>query len=454
MSKDWLNDLRGKMEDHTEDVPEGLWDDIRSELFDEDNHVLGVVPSDIQAQVKDNSHPKFKTLVLRTVSIAAVLAFIFFGIDHLFKNSNEKKIVQKNMQSGDSKTEPAIAQSSSSSSSSEEINNERNSYKEDNIFKNDHIGRIFKDKMIGSMSSKIIKDLLKGDVVNVFNSHEQQKSSDFNNQNQILSQENSAKSNNDDLKENEELLAINELDKKPDLPKIKTNKSWMVSVLTGNASSGSAGQFPGYATFNGSNMSISDVFHSSSTELQPLAQVLLANQDQQVEAKIKHKMPVTFGVSVYYNIGKRWGIGTGITYTKLSSELHSGSDANYIQSDQTIHYVGVPVQVNYNVIKKAAFTGYLTGGTLIEKSVSGSLKTKYVVENALKDETEEKLSSKPTQISVNAAAGVQLNITNRLGIYAEPGVGYHFKDNSTLNTIYKEKPLNFNLKFGLRLSLD
>ena len=105
-------------------------------------------------------------------------------------------------------------------------------------------------------------------------------------------------------------------------------------------------------------------------------------------------------------------------------------------------------------IKKAAFTGYLTAGTLIEKSVSGSLKTKYVVENTLKDETEEELSSKPTQISVNAAAGVQLNITNRLGIYAEPGLGYHFKDNSTLNTIYKEKPLNFNLKFGLRLSLD
>lgn len=446
MSKDWLNDLRGKMEDHTEDVPEGLWDDIRSELFDEDEHILGAVPADVKGQIKNNT-PTLTTIVYRTVSVAAVLAFVFFGINHLFENSNEKKIVEKNVRSG-SKTESVIAQSSS-----EEINN-INSYNQDDIFKNDHIGRIFKDKLIGNVSLETIKDLLKGDVAHVFNSDEQQKSLDFNNQNQILSQENTVKSNDDEFRENEELLAINELDKKPDLPKIKTNKSWMVSVLTGNASSGSSGQVPGYATFNGSNMSISDVFHSSSTELDPLTQVLLANQDQQVDAKIKHKMPVTFGASVYYSIGKRWGIGTGITYTKLSSDLHSGSDANYIQSDQTIHYVGVPVQVNYNVIKKAAFTGYLTAGTLIEKSVSGSLKTKYVVENTLKDETEEKLSSKPTQISVNAAAGVQLNITNRLGIYAEPGLGYHFKDNSTLNTIYKEKPLNFNLKFGLRLTLD
>lgn len=448
MSKDWLNDLRGKMEDHTEDVPEGLWDDIRSELFDEDEHILGAVPTDVKGQIKSNTYPKLTTLVYRSVSVAAVLAFVFFGINHLFENSNEKKIIEKNVRSGDSKTESVVAQSSS-----EEINNSI-TYNQDHIFKNNHISKIFTNKLIGNNSSETIRDLLKGGVSSIFSPQESHEISNLNSQNPIVQQENGIKSTGDEFRENEELLAINELDKKPNVPKIITNKSWMVNVLTGNASSGSVGQVPGYATFNGSNMSISDVFHSSSTELDPLTQVLLANQDQQVDAKIKHKMPVTFGASVYYNIGKRWGIGTGITYTKLSSDLHSGSDANYIQSDQTIHYVGVPVQVNYNVIKKAAFTGYLTAGTLIEKSVSGSLKTKYVVENTLKDETEEKLSSKPTQISVNAAAGIQLNITNRLGIYAEPGLGYHFKDNSTLNTIYKEKPLNFNLKFGLRLSLD
>lgn len=28
MSNEWLNDLRRKMEDHTEDVPDGLWKNI------------------------------------------------------------------------------------------------------------------------------------------------------------------------------------------------------------------------------------------------------------------------------------------------------------------------------------------------------------------------------------------------------------------------------------------
>ena len=57
-------------------------------------------------------------------------------------------------------------------------------------------------------------------------------------------------------------------------------------------------------------------------------------------------------------------------------------------------------------------------------------------------------------MSVNAAAGVQFNVLDNIGIYAEPGVSYHFDDGSSLQTIYKEKPLNFNLNFGVRYTID
>ena len=56
------------------------------------------------------------------------------------------------------------------------------------------------------------------------------------------------------------------------------------------------------------------------------------------------------------------------------------------------------------------------------------------------------------QCSLNAAAGLQFNILPNLGVYAEPGVGYYFNNGSKVETIYKEKPFNFNLKAGLRLS--
>lgn len=52
MSNDWLNDLRRKMEDHTEDVPDGLWKNISEELFveDETKKISGPVPNDLKAQ--------------------------------------------------------------------------------------------------------------------------------------------------------------------------------------------------------------------------------------------------------------------------------------------------------------------------------------------------------------------------------------------------------------------
>ncbi|AZB34788.1 PorT family protein [Chryseobacterium bernardetii] len=229
----------------------------------------------------------------------------------------------------------------------------------------------------------------------------------------------------------------------------------MLSMLTGNASSNSAEQqFHGYASVSGKPLSFEQVWTASEYVEDPLTQILLANQNKPVEARIRHKVPVTFGLSVYYNLGKRWGIGTGLNYTKLASELHSGSSDNYIKGEQKVHYIGIPVQVNYNIIQKGRFTGYVTGGALVEKSVSGSITTSYVVNDEVKETSEEKLDHKPLSFSVNTAVGLQMKVVNRLGIYAEPGIGYHFKDENSPNTIYKEKPLHFNVKFGIRLLID
>ena len=40
-----------------------------------------------------------------------------------------------------------------------------------------------------------------------------------------------------------------------------------------------------------------------------------------------------------------------------------------------------------------------------------------------------------------------------VGVYVEPGVSYYFDDRSPLSTIYKEKPLNFNLNLGVRYTI-
>lgn len=469
MSNDWLNDLRSKMEDHQENVPEGLWEDISGELFNEDD-AKGVVAgiNEVKAQEKAVSKFNYKILAYRIGGIAAVIA-MFFTVGKLLDFNGEKEPSKKQIYVGQAKSKSSKANSYSQNVSRrkekpavEDSFNERNDLEQislnnsnktqgKNIF--EEIIKQTKNSVADVWKNIIPESKKENTAENLFNQNSQNIAQEQN-RNAIEGTE-----PNEDA-ETHALLTKEERERKEQLEKAdrklanhKTNKTWAVGVLSGNASSNSTEQFPGYATLNGTALSLPEMW-TAEYEENPLMAILLANQDKKVDATIKHKTPITFGASVNYKLGKKWSVGTGVNYTRLSSELTSGSSSNFIKSDQEIHYVGIPVQVNYNVIEKGAFTGYVTAGGMMEKAVSGNIKTQYIVDGVSKEETKEGIGEKPTQLSVNGGVGLQLKVIKNIGVYAEPGVGYHFNDNSSLNTIYKEKPLNFNLKFGIRILLD
>lgn len=89
---------------------------------------------------------------------------------------------------------------------------------------------------------------------------------------------------------------------------------------------------------------------------------------------------------------------------------------------------------------------------MLEKCVSGTLETVYVINNEERESESHSLKVSSLQWSVSAAVGAQVNFTRQLGLYVEPGVVYYFDDHSGIETIRKEHPLNFNLQMGLRFS--
>ena len=194
------------------------------------------------------------------------------------------------------------------------------------------------------------------------------------------------------------------------------------------------------------------VFHSSSHEVKaastsPMARILAANSNEEVNTRKKHKLPIKAGLSVRYKITPRLSLESGVTYSYLSSELTAGSKGNRYETEQTLQYIGIPLKVNYSL-----WEVYVSAGGEVEKCVAGKSETDYVVDGKKVSTDHEDVKVKPLQCSLNAAAGLQFNILPNLGVYAEPGVGYYFNNGSKVETIYKEKPFNFNLKAGLRLS--
>lgn len=190
------------------------------------------------------------------------------------------------------------------------------------------------------------------------------------------------------------------------------------------------------------------------TKDSPMLDMSSVNRDEETKTEYEHHLPIRIGLSVAYALTDRLSISSGLTYTRLSSDIKDASRESKYIGEQRLHYVGIPVNVSYKVASSRWISLYGTAGVLAEKCVSGTTDEGYVENNTMKYTNTQDISSKPLQMSVNAGVGIQFDLIDNVGIYAEPGLSYYFDDGSALQTIYKEKPLNFNLNVGVRFKLE
>ena len=145
----------------------------------------------------------------------------------------------------------------------------------------------------------------------------------------------------------------------------------------------------------------------------------------------KHRLPMSLGLSVYYQLNPRLAFQTGVNYTYLYSEFSTPLYPN-IYREQKLHYLGVPVGLSWQFWKTSGFSFYLSGSVMLQKC----------------------LNEKPWQWSFNASAGAEYAITPLLGIFLQPSLGYYFHDGTSFEHYYKEHPLAPSIEFGLRLHIS
>lgn len=185
----------------------------------------------------------------------------------------------------------------------------------------------------------------------------------------------------------------------------------------------------------------------------PLLGVMLLNQGRESQTKTRHSLPVRFGFGLSYNFNDKLQASTGLSYSVLNSSSFEGTDNNYIEGKQSLHYIGMPISLNYICYTSGNLDLYASGGALVEKCVGGKTVQKFVLEGKAHQEKVDEIDVRPWQFSLNLSAGVQYRLSRHASVYLEPGLAYYFKDGTRLNTVYKEKPLNFDLRLGFRLQL-
>ena len=195
-----------------------------------------------------------------------------------------------------------------------------------------------------------------------------------------------------------------------------------------------------------------DIDYKTYQILLKIAQNNAARPDaDKIERTTHHYMPVTFSLALKYKLNSRFGLETGLSYSRLKSEFEIGTDGNAIREQQAIHYLGIPLKGTYNIYDIRRWNLYGSLGAKLEIPVYAPFSTSYYV-NGMKELEEKSILHAPLQWSVGTGLGLQYNLTPNIGFFAEPSLQYYIPTGSNIETYRTEHPFTFSLPIGIRIT--
>lgn len=168
-------------------------------------------------------------------------------------------------------------------------------------------------------------------------------------------------------------------------------------------------------------------------------------------------LPFSAGISLRYDFNPRWGIGTGIVYSNLSRsftgnyhEVENGVVANVVNSDDITnlqHYIGVPVNVFFNIVNTGNWNVHVRMDGMAEKLLDNH----YLIHGSDGDlHFHQKTNG--LQFSTGAGVGVEFKFSPNVGLYFDPTIRYYF-DCGQPRSIRTIQPVRMDIEAGLRFSL-
>lgn len=463
MSNNWQKDIHDRMGNYEIDAPEGLWDNISKEMGSKGMGAKGISSKSMGEANGDNKQTTKSATIFQYrfqravgIAVAACLAFVvgfyFYSSDDttptLADNSASQKTVTKQQYSNpisdnkdldiDIDNNPTIGKDT-----------------EDNTIKTTQRLLAANGEINGEANGEAnVGQSINNAPENAATTESQSTASDNNIATATANEEKTASKEKPKAKSQKE-SAHNEnyqdLWAKEDFNNVRKANSRTSKWQIGTSAAGLAGT-------SVNTRSVGDLIVATGSdgydwEGSPMLGIGIYNQGQEVKTEYKHHLPVRIGLNIAYALSDRLSLESGVSYTRLSSDMKDGTSTNFISGSQSLDYIGIPLSLKYKALSYGAFDLYASTGILAEQCVNGKTSKDFVIEGNVKKTEQQNIHSRPLQLSANAAIGLQFKIADNIGIYAEPGLSYFFDDNSSLNTIYKEKPLNFNLNIGFRYEI-
>jgi len=158
----------------------------------------------------------------------------------------------------------------------------------------------------------------------------------------------------------------------------------------------------------------------------------------------KYLLPVNFGLTVSIPIFHDLNLITGLQYTYLANHITGTT----FDLKQELHYLGIPLKIAVNLVKRGDFVVYSAVGGTIEKGLAG-VQTSTVDNEGIWKGTQ---SIQGIQTSLTGQFGLSYNLNTNFLLYFEPGVAWYIPSDQPISN-RTEEPFNFNISLGLRYRL-
>lgn len=167
-------------------------------------------------------------------------------------------------------------------------------------------------------------------------------------------------------------------------------------------------------------------------------------------------IPVTVGLGVRFDLSDRWAVGTGINWSMLSRTFNGvyngpngkGDDVNInTEIVNDIHYVGIPLNLYFNIFDSRNLRFYAWGGGSAEKGLVSRFRIQSDAGDIFYRESVDGL-----QWSAAAGLGLEFLLGRHLGLYLDPSARYYF-DCGQPASIRTNRPFMMNYEVGLRFNL-
>lgn len=160
-----------------------------------------------------------------------------------------------------------------------------------------------------------------------------------------------------------------------------------------------------------------------------------------------YSIPLSLGISYKQAVTERFAVSLGLNWTLLNRYFNGSYNTVEGEVTHSLHYVGIPLNLYYDIVKTRNISIYAYGGVSVEKCVSSKYYIRSTSSIPLISEKVDEL-----QFGLKVGVGGAFRVTDFLSIYFDPYLAYYIPGNQP-KSLRTEYPAMISFEAGLRFNL-